>query len=62
MLVEELNHVFFCRKCRRLRKVYVGYRETLVLPEHNPEFDVVTWCCVVCKEPIVEVTTPSQKR
>lgn len=59
--VKELNYLFFCRKCKRLRKVFEAYRETLVLPELKPEFDVVTWCCVVCKEPVVEVTTLSKR-
>mgnify|MGYP001042422610 CR=1 FL=1 len=60
-MLAELDYVFFCRKCRRLRRVYEGHRETLVLPEQKPEFDIVTWCCVICKEPVVEVTTLSQR-
>ncbi len=61
-MTDEFEHVFFCRKCRRLRKVYEGHREALVLPEQNPEFDVVIWCCTACKEPIVEITAVSKRR
>ena len=60
-MTEELNHVFFCKKCRRLRTVYEGYREKSVMPEVNPIFDVITWCCKICKEPIVEVTEMTKK-
>ena len=56
MAEKTLDYLFFCRRCRRHRKVYEGYRERKVLPEGKPEFDIVTWCCSVCKEPIVEVT------
>jgi len=31
------------------------------MPEVNPIFDVVTWCCKICKEPIVEVTEMTKK-
>lgn len=60
-MTTELDHPFFCRKCRRLRKVYEGHREVLVLPEQKPEFDIVTYCCVVCKEPVVEITEISRR-
>ncbi len=61
-MVEELGHVFYCRKCRRLRKVFEGHRERLVLPLEKPVFDVVTWCCAICKEPVVEITEVSAGR
>lgn len=60
-MMNQLEHLFFCRKCRRLRKVYEGHRERAVLPEQKPEFDIVTWCCVICKEPVVEITEVSRK-
>ena len=58
-MVEELNYVFYCKKCGRLRKVFEGYHEKAVIPEQEPKFDVVTWCCTICKEPLVEVTAPT---
>jgi hypothetical protein len=46
----------YCHKCKKLVDVHGCHREKRVLPELKPEFDLVTWCCSVCGEPIIKVT------
>jgi hypothetical protein len=46
----------YCRKCKKLVDVHESHREKRVLPELKPEFDLITWCCSVCGEPIIKVT------
>ncbi|MEM1537723.1 MAG: hypothetical protein QXK12_00050 [Candidatus Nezhaarchaeales archaeon] len=54
--MKDLNYVFYCRRCKKLVKVYEAYVEEKVFPEVKPEFDVATWCCSICGEPIVQVS------
>jgi hypothetical protein len=51
-----LGYNMYCRKCKKIVDVYEGYKEKKVLPELKPEFDVATWCCSLCGEPIIEVS------
>ncbi len=54
--MEKLGYRMYCRKCKKLVDVHECHREERVLPELKPEFDLVTWCCFNCGEPIIEVT------
>ncbi len=46
----------YCRKCHTLVEGLETYLEEKVLPEKNPEFDIVTYCCPICNSPITEIT------
>ncbi|MDY6965963.1 MAG: hypothetical protein SVM80_08355 [Halobacteriota archaeon] len=54
--MKKLGHTFFCRNCKKLVDVCECYREEKVFPDLRPEFDVITWCCSLCNEPIIEVS------
>lgn len=54
--MKKLGYRMYCRKCKKLVDVYECDREERVLPELKPEFDLATWCCSNCGEPIIEVT------
>jgi len=56
-----LGYRFYCRRCRKIVDVYEACIEEKVLPEVKPEFDVATWCCSVCSQPIVEVARLSKR-
>jgi len=55
MMPEKLVRMY-CRRCRKMVGVYESYREEKVYPEENPVFDVVTWSCNLCHQPIIEVS------
>lgn len=54
--MKKLEYRLHCHNCRELADVYECHRKEKTLPEIKPEFEVVTWCCVSCNEPPIEVT------
>ncbi|HDN05554.1 MAG TPA: hypothetical protein ENF90_00995 [Candidatus Bathyarchaeota archaeon] len=59
--METLNFKLYCRHCRKIVNVYECHREEKVLPEIKPEFDLITVCCIVCKNPIMKMTKLHKK-
>ena len=59
--MKTLGYRMYCRRCKKLVQVYECHKEERVLPELKPEFDLITWCCSTCNEPIIEVTDAGQE-
>jgi hypothetical protein len=54
--LEKLGYMLYCRNCSEPVDVYECHRREKVLPEIKPAFKMVTWFCVSCNEPAIEVT------
>ena len=46
----------YCRKCCGIVESSESYLEEKTFPERNPEFDIATYCCSICNNPIMEIT------
>ena len=55
--MKTLGYKLYCSECRENVDVYECHRQEKVLPEINPEFDVIKVCCSIYNKPIIEVTT-----
>jgi len=60
--LKTLGYRLYCRNCKKIVDVYECRRREKALPEIKPEFDIVTWCCVTCNKPLIEVTELHRKK